>query len=92
MKEVQQHLLTFEHEGISIIETSHRSESFQQIVDSLEERLRRVMKIPENYAVLWLQGGATLQFSMIPMNLRKRNRFAYVDTGIWSKKAIKDAR
>ncbi|MGA9468265.1 MAG: 3-phosphoserine/phosphohydroxythreonine transaminase [Exiguobacterium marinum] len=92
MQEVQQHLLTFEHEGISIIETSHRSESFQQIVDSLEERLRRVMKIPENYAVLWLQGGATLQFSMIPMNLRKRNRFAYVDTGIWSKKAIKDAR
>ncbi|MDE0564501.1 3-phosphoserine/phosphohydroxythreonine transaminase [Exiguobacterium sp. B2(2022)] len=92
MQEIQQHLLTFEYEGVSIIETSHRSDSFQQVVDSLEARLRRLMHIPENYAVLWLQGGATLQFSMIPMNLRNRNRFAYVDTGIWSKKAMEDAR
>lgn len=92
MQEIQQHLLTFEYEGVSIIETSHRSESFERVVDSLELRLRRLMHIPENYAVLWLQGGATLQFSMIPMNLRKQNRFAYVDTGIWSKKAMEDAK
>lgn len=92
MQEIQQHLLTFEYEGVSIIETSHRSASFERVVDSLELRLRRLMHIPENYAVLWLQGGATLQFSMIPMNLRKRNRFAYVDTGIWSKKAMEDAK
>ena len=84
MQEIQQHLLTFEYEGVSIIETSHRSASFERVVDSLELRLRRLMHIPENYAVLWLQGGATLQFSMIPMNLRKQNRFAYVDTGLWS--------
>ena len=92
MQEIQQHLLTFEYEGVSIIETSHRSASFQRVVDSLEWRLRRLMHIPENYAVLWLQGGATLQFSMIPMNLRKQNRFVYVDTGIWSKKAMEDAK
>ena len=92
MQEIQQHLLTFEYEGVSIIETSHRSASFERVVDSLELRLRRLMHIPENYAVLWLQGGATLQFSMIPMNLRKQNRFVYVDTGIWSKKAMEDAK
>lgn len=92
MQEIQQHLLSFEYEGVSVLETSHRSKAFQRVVDSLEMRLRRLMHIPENYAVLWLQGGATLQFSMIPMNLRKQNRFAYVDTGVWSKKAIEDAR
>lgn len=92
MQEIQQHLLSFEYEGVSIIETSHRSASFERVVDSLELRLRRLMHIPKNYAVLWLQGGATLQFSMIPMNLRKQNRFAYVDTGIWSKKAMEDAK
>ncbi|WP_215112929.1 3-phosphoserine/phosphohydroxythreonine transaminase [Exiguobacterium sp. s63] len=92
MQEIQQHLLSFEHEGVSIIETSHRSESFQHVVDALEARLRRLMYIPESYALLWLQGGATLQFSMLPMNLRNRNRFAYIDTGIWSKKALEDAR
>ncbi|WP_240542702.1 3-phosphoserine/phosphohydroxythreonine transaminase [Exiguobacterium qingdaonense] len=92
MQEIQQHLLTFEYEGVSILETSHRSEAFQHVVDSLEVRLRRLMGIPRHYAVLWLQGGATLQFSMIPMNLSRCNRFAYVDTGVWSKKAMEDAR
>lgn len=92
MQDVQEELLSYEGSGVSIVEMSHRSTAFQSIVESLEARLRRLMDIPETYAVLFLQGGATLQFSMVPMNLRDTSRFAYVDTGIWSKKAMADAR
>lgn len=91
MEEVQQQFLSFDNRGISIVEMSHRSETFQKVVESLESRLRRLMNIPTTYAILWLQGGATLQFAMVPMNLREKGRFAYVDSGIWSKKALEDA-
>lgn len=92
LQEVQDEFLSYRNTGVSIVEMSHRSDAFAIIVAQLEARLRRLMQIPDDYAVLWLQGGATLQFSMIPMNLRKSGRFAYLDSGIWSKKAIADAR
>lgn len=91
LREVQAEFLSYK-QGVSIVEMSHRSDTFAMIVEQLEARLRRLMKISDDYAVLFLQGGATLQFSMVPMNLRETGRFAYLDSGIWSKKAIADAR
>ncbi|WP_070326973.1 3-phosphoserine/phosphohydroxythreonine transaminase [Exiguobacterium aurantiacum] len=92
LQEVQDEFLSYQKTGVSIVEMSHRSERFIAITEALEARLRRLMGISDDYAVLWLQGGATLQFSMIPMNLRTTGRFAYLDSGTWSKKAIADAR
>lgn len=92
LQEVQAELLSYQGSGVSIVEMSHRSDCFINIAETLEARLRRLMHIPDEYAVLWLQGGATLQFSMVPMNLRSSARFAYLDSGTWSKKAIVDAR
>jgi phosphoserine aminotransferase len=75
------------------MELSHRSKEFQAIVDSAEAGLRRLMKIPEGYDILFLQGGASHQFAMIPMNLRRPGKSAdYVDTGSWANKALKEAQ
>ncbi|MDR0310469.1 MAG: 3-phosphoserine/phosphohydroxythreonine transaminase [Acidobacteriota bacterium] len=79
--------------GMSVMEISHRSKEFQAIVDSAEAGLRRLMKIPEDYDILFLQGGASHQFAMMPMNLRRPGKSAdYVDTGSWSNKALKEAQ
>ena len=79
--------------GMSVMEISHRSKEFQAIVDGAEAGIRRLMKVPEDYTVLFLQGGASLQFAMLPMNLRRPGRSAdYVDTGSWATRAIKEAR
>ncbi len=91
LEEVRSQLLSYKDSGVSIVEMSHRSQAFMEVVRELEHRLRRLMDIPDTYAVLFLQGGATLQFSMVPMNLRESGRFAYLDSGTWSKKAIQDA-
>lgn len=91
LEEVQSQLLSYKESGVSIVEMSHRSSAFIEVARELEHRLRRLMHIPDTYAVLFLQGGATLQFSMVPMNLGKSGRFAYLDSGTWSKKAIQDA-
>ena len=78
--------------GKSVMEMSHRSKEFQQIIDDAEANLRKLMNIPENYKVLFLQGGGTLQFSMVPMNLMTKNKKAdYIITGSWGKKAAKEA-
>ncbi|WP_228618954.1 3-phosphoserine/phosphohydroxythreonine transaminase [Exiguobacterium sp.] len=92
LREVQAQFLSYKESGVSIVEMSHRSKRFTELARHLEERLRRLMAIPDEYAVLWLQGGATLQFSMVPMNLKTAGRFAYLDSGVWSQKAIADAR
>ena len=77
---------------MSVMEMSHRSKEFEAIVDEAESGIRRLMKVPEDYAILFLHGGASLQFAMIPMNLRRPGKSAdYVDTGSWSSKAIKEA-
>lgn len=79
--------------GMSVMEMSHREKEFVSIAKDAEARLRSLMRIPEEYHVLFLQGGASLQFSAIPMNiLRDKSKMAYIETGTWSEKAIKAAR
>lgn len=79
--------------GMSVMELSHRSAQFEGIIAAAEADLRTLMNIPDNYKVLFLQGGASLQFHMVPLNLmRKYNKAYFVSTGMWSKKAIKEAK
>ena len=86
-------LLNWGETGTSIMEMSHRSEHFQQIARDAEQDLRDLMHIPDNYKVLFLQGGASTQFAIVPMNLLRGNTTAdYVRTGIWSNKAIEQAK
>jgi phosphoserine aminotransferase len=93
LEKAQSELLDMAGSGMSVMEMSHRSKEFQAIADGAESGLRRLLKIPEEYAVLFLQGGASLQFVMIPMNLRRPGKSAdYVDTGSWASKAIKEAK
>ncbi len=80
----------YEKTGMSVMEMSHRSKAFEKIITDCETRLRRLMNIPDNYKVLFLQGGASLQFSMIPMNLFKNKKVDVINTGMWSKKAIEE--
>ncbi len=78
--------------GMSVMEMSHRSREFEEILHSAESNLREIMNIPDNYKVLFLQGGATLQFSMVPINLlRKSKKADYIITGAWAKKAYEEA-
>ncbi|WP_269533427.1 3-phosphoserine/phosphohydroxythreonine transaminase [Chitinimonas sp. BJYL2] len=91
--EVQQELLDWHGSGMSVMEMSHRGKEFMQIAAEAEEDLRSVLGIPKHYKVLFLQGGATTQFAMVPMNLvRGRTSIDFVDTGHWSKLAVKEAR
>jgi phosphoserine aminotransferase len=86
-------MLDWHGSGMSVMEMSHRGKEFIAIADEAEALLRELMAIPSNYKVLFLQGGATLQFAMVPMNLlRGRKSADYVNTGEWSKKAIKEAQ
>ena len=92
LEKVQKDLLNYEGSGQSVMEMSHRSKEFQKIIDDAEANLRELMKIPDNYKVLFLQGGGTLQFAMVPLNLLRTSKKAdYVITGTWAKKAYKEA-
>ncbi|MEG2377434.1 MAG: 3-phosphoserine/phosphohydroxythreonine transaminase [Clostridia bacterium] len=88
----QAELLNFEGSGMSILEMSHRSKTYLNVFNETETLLRRVMRIPDNYKVLFLQGGASLQFASIPMNLMKSGRADYVVTGSFAKKAAAEAK
>ncbi len=91
--EAQAELLDWHHTGMSIMEMGHRGAEFQVIADQSEADLRELMGIPKNYYVLFLAGGATTQFAMVPLNLfDHRKKANYFDTGIWSKKAIHEAK
>lgn len=92
LETAQKELLNYAGSGMSVMELSHRSQLFTDIIEQAEELLRDLLQIPENYKVLFLQGGATQQFSMVPLNLMKRGKAAYIDTGSWSKKAIAEAK
>jgi len=92
LEEIRDELMNYHGSGMCVMEMSHRSAVFQQIVDEAEADLRELMGIPDNYQVLFIQGGATLQFSMIPMNLMKNGKAVYIETGAWSKKAIAEAK
>lgn len=92
LEEIRDELLNYRGAGMGVMEMSHRSKVYQQIIDEAEQDLRDLMGIPDNYKVLFIQGGATLQFSMIPMNLMKNGKAVYIETGAWSKKAIAEAK
>lgn len=92
LKQAQEELLDWHGLGLSIMEMSHRSSEFVGVAEEAEQDLRDLMQIPDNYKVLFMQGGASSQFSMIPMNLLRGKKTAdYINTGDWSKKAIKEA-
>ena len=88
LKEAAEEMLDYRGCGMSVMEMSHRSAVFQQIRDEAESNLRKLMQIPDNYKVLFVQGGGTVQFAMVPMNLMKNGVACYIETGAWSKKAI----
>lgn len=92
LKEAQANLLDYNGTGMSVMEMSHRSKPFAEIIETAEADLRELMNIPDNYKVLFLQGGATQQFAAIPMNLMKRGVADYIVSGSWSKKAFKEAK
>ena len=92
LEEIRDEMLNYRGSGMCVMEMSHRSAVFQKIVEDAEQDLRDLMQIPDNYKVLFIQGGATLQFSMIPMNLMKNGKALYIETGAWSKKAIAEAK
>lgn len=91
MEKAQSELLNLNGIGLSILEISHRSKDFDEIIQGAEAKIRSLMGISDDYAVLFLQGGASLQFGMVPMNFLKGGTADYVNTGAWAKKAIKEA-
>jgi len=93
LEDVQKDLLSYKGEGLSIMEMSHRSKTFDAIIKDAESGMKRVMGIPDGYKVLFMQGGATLQFACVPLNLLGEGQIAdYINTGVWSKKAIAEAK
>ena len=84
-------VINFADMGLSLLEISHRSKQFQAVVDEAVALFKELLEIPEGYSVLFLGGGASLQFAMVPMNLLKK-KAAYLDTGVWASKAIKEAK
>lgn len=92
LEEIRDEMMNYRGSGMSVMEMSHRSKVFEKIAEEAVQDLRDLMGIPENYKVLFIQGGATLQFSMIPMNLMKNGKALYIETGAWSKKAVAEAK
>lgn len=90
LEQAQQEFLNFQNSQMSVLELSHRSTLFQEIITEAEDNLRELMAIPENYHVLFLQGGASLQFTMVPLNLAANQQAGYINTGNWSEKALSE--
>lgn len=91
LKEAADEMLDYNGTGMSVMEMSHRSKDFEVIIQDAERNLRELMNIPNNYKVLFLQGGASMQFAMVPMNLMKNRVVDYIITGQWAKKAATEA-
>ena len=92
LEEIRDEMMNYRGSGMCVMEMSHRSKVFQQIIDEAEADLRELMNIPDNYKVLFIQGGATLQFAAVAWNLMKNGKAVYIETGAWSKKAIAEAK
>lgn len=92
LKEAAEEMTDYRGTGMSVMEMSHRSQAFASVLNEAETDIRELMHIPENYKVLFLQGGASLQFAMIPMNLMKNKVADYIVTGQWAKKAYQEAQ
>jgi phosphoserine aminotransferase len=93
LEQAQAEMLDFKGTGMSVMEMSHRSKEFESVIQTTEADLRELLSIPANYKVMFLQGGASLQFAMVPMNLRPTGTSAdYIVTGVWGQTAIKEAK
>ena len=93
LKIAQKDLLDYKGSGMSVMEMSHRSPEFSEVLENAEINLRSLMNVPSNYKILFLQGGASSQFAMVPLNLfRNSNKADFINTGAWSKKAIAEAK
>lgn len=93
LKEAQENLFSLPGVGMSVLEISHRSGTFDKIIGEAKEDLKSLLSIPDNYHILFLQGGASTQFAMVPMNIMPpKNKADYIVTGSWSKKAVKEAK
>ncbi len=93
LKEAAEGILDFNQSGLSILEVSHRSKAFEAVLGEAEQLTRELLSVPSSYSILFLQGGASQQFAMVPMNLSKEGeKAAYLDTGVWATKAYKEAR
>lgn len=92
LKEAAEEMLDYRGSGMSVMEMSHRSKVYEAIIQEAEKDLRDLVNIPDNYKVLFLQGGASLQFAMVPMNLMKNRVADYIITGQWAKKAYEEAK
>ena len=92
LEEIRDEMMNYRGSGMCVMEMSHRSKVFEEIRDNAEKDLRELMGIPDNYKVLFVQGGGTVQFAMVPMNLIGEGTACYVETGNWSKKAIAEAK
>lgn len=92
LEKAQLELTNYAGSGMSVMELSHRSSYFKEIIEGAEQLFRDLLKIPKAYKVLFLQGGASQQFSMVPLNIMKNKKAAYIHTGSWSAKAIEEAR
>jgi len=92
LKKAQEELLCLPGAGCSILEVSHRSKQFEAIIDTAEANIRKLFSVPDNYRVLFLQGGSVLQFAMIPMNILGSKSADYIVTGTWSKTALGEAK
>lgn len=91
-QEASQAVIDFNNTGLSILEISHRSKEFEQVIQEAEALVRELMDVPADYSILFLQGGASQQFAMVPMNLLPEGgKAAYLDTGVWATKAAKEA-
>ncbi|UCE88792.1 MAG: 3-phosphoserine/phosphohydroxythreonine transaminase, partial [Pseudomonadota bacterium] len=93
LERAREEMLDWQGSGMSVMEMSHRGKEFMSIAEKAEADLRELMQVPDNYKVLFLQGGASSQFAMVPMNLlRGKSKADYINTGAWSKKAIAEAK
>ena len=92
LREAAEEMLDYRGTGMSVMEMSHRSKMYQQIIDEAEADFRELLNIPENYKVMWMQGGGNLQFAMVPMNLMKNRVADYIVTGQWGKKAFQEGK
>ena len=92
LKEAAAEMLNYNGTGMSVMEMSHRSKAYEAIIQTAEQDLRDLLQVPDNYKILFLQGGASQQFAMIPMNLMKNKVADYIITGQWAKKAYAEAK
>ena len=93
LKQASESVLNFNNDNLSLIEISHRSKPFVDVMENAKRLVRELLSVPKNYSILFLQGGASLEFLMAPYNLLSINgKCGYINTGAWSEKAIKEAK